>query len=359
MSRVMVIAEAGVNHNGDISLARRLIEVAAEAGADAVKFQSFRAERLASRAAAKADYQQRTTDRAQSQLDMLRGLELSREAHEQLAAHARTAGVTFLSTPFDEPSLYLLTGCLGMQVIKVSSGEVTNAPFLVAIARAARQVILSTGMSDLGEVEAALGALAFGFVAPTDALPAGDAFERAFASAEGQRALRERLVLLHCTSEYPAPASEVNLRAMDTLAAAFGVPVGYSDHTLGLHVAVAAVARGARLLEKHFTLDRKLPGPDHAASLEPAELKELVRQVREVEESLGDGIKRPSVSEWKNRSVARRSLVALRTIAPGEVFSLDNLTCKRPGKGRPPADFWRVLGTPATRAYVVDEPIDE
>lgn len=350
-----IIAEAGVNHNGDQTLAKRLIDVAAEAGADAVKFQTFRAEQIVSRSAAKAEYQTRTTDQGESQFEMIRKLELTEMDHEALIAYARVRGIVFLSTPFDMPSLHLLTGRFGLQTIKIPSGEITNAPFLLDIARTAQQVILSTGMSTLAEIEAALGVLAFGFTAPASAAPQRGDFEQAFASDSGQQSLHTRATLLHCTTEYPAPFGEVNLRAMDTLAAAFGLPVGYSDHTPGIHISLAAVARGARVIEKHFTLDRNLPGPDHKASIEPDELRDLVCQTREVERALGDGVKRPAASEWKNRDVARKSLVVTRAIKEGEIFTEENLTCKRPGTGLSPFAYWQILGQTATCNYNVDE----
>lgn len=353
-----IIAEAGVNHNGDLDLAKRLIDVAADAGADAVKFQTFRAEQVVSRNAPKAEYQTRTTDHAESQFEMIRKLELTEKDHEVLIAHAQARGITFLSSPFDVPSLHLLTKRFELQTIKIPSGEITNAPFLLAIARAAQRVILSTGMSTLAEVEAALGVLVFGFTAPVAATPQREDFEQSFASEVGQRALRDHVTLLHCTTEYPAPFGEVNLRAMDTMSTAFGLPVGYSDHTPGIHISLAAVARGAQAIEKHFTLDRNLPGPDHKASLEPDELRELVRQIREIEVALGDGIKRPTASEWKNRDVARKSLVAAKAIKTGEVFAEENLTCKRPGTGVSPFAYWETLGQTARRSYDADEALD-
>lgn len=352
-----IIAEAGVNHNGDLNLAKQLIDVAADAGADAVKFQTFRAEQLVSRNAPKAEYQTRTTDKAESQFEMIRKLELTEADHEVLIARAHARGIAFLSTPFDVPSLHLLTKRFGLQTIKISSGEITNAPFMLEVARCARKIILSTGMSTLGDVEAALGVLAFGFTGEPQAVPGREAFARVFASEAGQRALHEQVTLLHCTTEYPAPFAEVNLRAMDTLAVAFGLAVGYSDHTPGTHIPVAAVARGARVVEKHFTLDRNLPGPDHKASLEPGELRQMVAAIRDVEQAMGDGIKCPTASEWKNLDVARKSLVAARAIVAGEVFTPENLTCKRPGMGRSPFDFWSVCGQSASRDFSVDEPV--
>ncbi|MCX6027643.1 MAG: N-acetylneuraminate synthase family protein, partial [Chloroflexi bacterium] len=257
---VFIIAEAGVNHDGDLARAQELVDVAALAGADAIKFQTFRADQLVRRDAKKAAYQARATGDSESQFQMIRKLELTEADHEVLVERARARGIAFLSTPFDLSSLRLLTDRFGLTSIKIPSGEITNAPFLLVIARASQRVLLSTGMSTLSEVEAALGVLAFGFTAPAEATPMSSDFDRAFASDDGQRSLRERVTLLHCTSEYPAPVEEVNLRAMDTMAKAFGVPVGYSDHTTGIHVSLAAVALGACVIEKHFTLDRRLPG---------------------------------------------------------------------------------------------------
>lgn len=350
-----IIAEAGVNHNGSLELARQLIDRAADAGADAVKFQTFRAEQLVVQHAPKAEYQTRTTNATESQFEMIRKLELTIADHEVLIAHARARGIEFLSTPFDAESLNLLTKRFGLTTIKVSSGDITNAPFLLDIARVAQRIILSTGMCTLAEVEAALGVLAFGFVEPS-AAPLRHSFEEAYSSDAGQRALRDRVVLLHCTTEYPAPVSEVNLRAMDTMSTAFGLPIGYSDHTQGIHISVAAVARGATLVEKHFTLDRELPGPDHKASLEPSELHAMVSAIRDVEQALGDGIKRPTLSESKNKSIARKSLVTERPVMAGEKLAL---ACKRPGSGLSPFEYWRMANRIATRNYAADELLDE
>jgi N-acetylneuraminate synthase len=349
-----IIAEAGVNHNGSLELAKQLIDAAADAGADAVKFQTFRAEQLVTRHAPKAEYQASTTDAKESQFEMIRKLELTDADHDVLIAHAEARRIEFLSTPFDTASLYLLTNRFGLTTIKVSSGDITNAPFLLEIARASQRVILSTGMSTLAEIESALGVLAFGFIDP-NATPLRNSFEQAYSSDAGQVALRDRVVLLHCTTEYPAPFSEVNLRAMHTMSTAFGLPVGYSDHTPGIHVSLAAVARGATLIEKHFTLDRGLPGPDHKASLEPSELHAMVSAIRDVEQALGDGIKRPTASESKNRAIARKSLVATKPLAQGEPLTI---ACKRPGNGVSPFEFWRRDGRPAPRYYATDEVLD-
>lgn len=355
--RVVVIAEAGVNHNGSLERALAMVDAAAETGADVVKFQTFRAGNVISRKAPKAQYQLATTGAEESQLEMVRRLELTDADHFALLARAKQRDITFLSTPFDLPSVRFLAHALALPTIKIGSGEITNAPLLLEAARAKSRIILSTGMSTLAEVAAALGVLAFGHTASADARPGRDAFRAAFASEAGKAALRDRVSLLHCTTEYPAPAEEANLRAMATLEREFGLPVGLSDHSTGIHITIAAVALGARIIEKHFTLDRGLPGPDHAASLEPAELGSLVKAVRSVEAALGDGVKRPTPSESKNLPIARKSLVAARAIRAGEAFSAANLTTKRPGDGRSPFDYWSLLGTSATRGYEEDDVI--
>lgn len=359
MSEVLVIAEAGVNHNGDLGRALDLIDVAADAGADAVKFQTFRSEAVISGRAPKAAYQVATTGAEESQLDMVRKLELDHAAHRKLVERCVQRGIRFLSTPFDSDSADFLVRELDIPLIKVPSGEVTNAPFLLQLARFGRPLVLSTGMSTLGEVEQALGVLAYGYGVCSDRAPGRAAFHAAFLDEAGAALLRERVTLLHCTTEYPAPFDEVNLRAMDTMATAFGIPVGFSDHTPGIAVAIGAVARGARVIEKHFTLDRSLPGPDHKASLEPDELRAMVAGIRQVEQALGDGRKRPAPSEMKNVDIARRSLVAARAVAAGERWDATKLTAKRPGSGRTPFDYWQLIGQPAERDYAADELLDE
>ncbi len=354
--RTFLIAEAGVNHNGSLDLARRLVAEAAAAGADAVKFQTFRADRLVTRRAAKAPYQERTTGSGEGQREMLRRVELSDEDHARLCAACREAGIEFMSSPFDLESLALLA-TLGVQRLKVPSGEITNLPLLVAAGRQRADVIVSTGMATMAEIEEALGALAFGAHDPPEA-PSRPAFRAAFRSAEGRRRLGERVTLLHCTSEYPTPPADVNLAAMAAMRRAFGLPVGYSDHTCGIAVSVAAVALGATVIEKHFTLDRSLPGPDHAASLEPSELRDLVRAVREVEQAVGDGEKRPAAGEAANRAAARKSLVAARPVRQGEAFTEENLALKRPGTGIPATEYYDYLGRAAARDYDVDEAIE-
>lgn len=350
-----IIAEAGVNHNGSLDMAKKLVEVAAEAGADAVKFQTFKADKLVSRSAPKADYQTRTTDADESQHEMIRKLELSENAHEILIEHCKVCGIEFLSTPFDLESVELLAGRFDLPRIKIPSGDITNAPLLLKIAQTGKPVILSTGMSILGEIEDALGVLAFGYMGGGN--PSIVAFRAAYCSIEGQAALLDKVTLLHCTTEYPAPFEDVNLKVMDTLKIAFGLPVGYSDHTEGIAVPIAAVVCGAMVIEKHFTLDRTLPGPDHKASLEPAELKQLVAAIRVVERALGTGRKHPTPSELKNICVARKSLVAACTITAGETFTGENIAVKRPGNGLSPMLYWNSIGTMAKIDFVEDEPI--
>ncbi|UFJ40050.1 N-acetylneuraminate synthase [Brevibacillus humidisoli] len=358
MQRTFIIAEAGVNHNGSLERAKDLIRVAAEAGADAVKFQTFKAEQIISRHAEKAAYQKQTTGTNESQLDMVKKLELDVSAHIQLKAYCEQYRIQFLSTPFDLESVDLLVQQIHVPTLKVPSGEITNGPLLLKMAQTDLPIILSTGMATLAEVEQALGVLAFGYTGKQSE-PSIALFRSAYSSQEGQQALREKVTLLHCTTEYPCPYSEVNLRAMDTLSTAFGLPVGLSDHTEGIAVPIAAVARGARVIEKHFTLDKNLPGPDHRASLEPDELAAMITGIRQVESSLGSPVKAPSPSELRNREVVRKSLVAASGIGVGERFREDNLTYKRPGTGLSPMHYWEWLGKTANRLYQADEVIEE
>ncbi len=353
MSRVFIIAEAGVNHNGSLEVAMQLVDVAAAAGADAIKFQTFKAEKLVTQAADKADYQKQATGADESQLDMLRKLELKYEFHLQLRDYCRSRGIEFLSTAFDFDSLRFLVDEVGVSKLKVPSGELTNGPFLLAHAETGKDIVLSTGMATLGDVETALGVVAFGYLGWER--PGLARFREAYASAQGQSVLRQKVTLLHCTSEYPTPPEHTHLRAMDTLAQAFGLAAGYSDHTEGLAVPIAAAARGAVLIEKHFTLDRSLKGPDHQVSLEPDELKQMVAAIRVVEQALGSPLKIPQPAELKCRDVARKSLVAAQVIAAGEAFSVENLACKRPGTGLSPMDYWRLLGGVSSQHYQVDD----
>lgn len=354
MKKIYVIAEAGVNHNGSFETAKALIDAAAEAGADAVKFQTFKAEMLVSQAAPKAEYQKALTDVAESQLEMLRKLELSKAAHLMLAGHSRLRGIQFLSTPFDIDSLKFLAKEVKLPLLKIPSGEITNGPMLVKAAETKKPIILSTGMSTLSEIRTALAALAFGYLG--EKVPSLPAFRKAFASKSGQRVLQRKVTLLHCTTEYPAPFAEANLRAMGTMRA-FGLPVGFSDHTAGIAISIAAAALGASVIEKHFTLDRKMPGPDHKASIEPHELHELVNSVREVEAALGSEKKLPTEGELKNLSVVRKSIVAMHEISRGERFTEKNIGCKRIGRGTSPMHYWELLGKKARKNYQTDEMI--
>lgn len=353
---VYIIAEAGVNHNGCLDTAIQLVDAAVAAGANAVKFQTFKAEKLVTQAAAKADYQKHSTGENENQLDMLRKLELKYEFHFQLRDYCRQQGIEFLSTAFDPGSLAFLVNDIGLEKLKIPSGEITNGPFLLQHAQTGRDIILSTGMATLAEVEIALGVLAFGYLDWDK--PNLLRFQQAYGSEEGQAFLKQKVTLLHCTSEYPSPLQHVNLRAMDTLKSAFDLEVGYSDHTEGLTVPIAAAARGAVLIEKHFTLDRSQKGPDHAVSLEPAELKQMVAAIRAVEMALGTGIKMPQPAELQNRNVARKSLIAATKISPGEAFSAENLTCKRPGTGLSPMEYWRLLGNTSHRTFESDDLIE-
>jgi N-acetylneuraminate synthase len=332
--KTLIIAEAGVNHNGDMSLAKELIAAAAEAGADLVKFQTFIAANIISRSAPKAEYQKGATDPQESQQEMVRKLELTRDNHLELIAECQKQGVSFFSTAFDKDSIDLLEELGGSDIVKVPSGELTNLPYLRYLTRHGKRVLLSTGMANLGEIEAAINVV------------------------EQAGTPRDKITVLHCTTEYPTPMEDVNLRAMVNIGKAFGVSVGYSDHTPGIEVPIAAVALGATVIEKHFTLDRSLPGPDHRASLEPNELKAMVQGIRNIEKALGDGIKRPSPSELKNKPIARKSLVAARPIKAGEAFTEDNLMAKRPGTGISPMQWDDVIGRTAPRDFSEDELIE-
>lgn len=353
-----IIAEAGVNHNGDCARALALVEAAARAGADIVKFQSFRADKLATAGAVKASYQQVTTGSDQSQLEMLRALELSQDDERRIAEVCAAAGITYMSTPFDADSATHLVKNIGVSTLKVGSGDLTNAPLLLHLARFRLPIILSTGMATLAEVEQALGVIAFGYLREPIAHPASEEFSRILLDRDAWAELRGKVTLLHCTTEYPAEPHSINLRAMATLRSAFGLPVGFSDHSRGIHVATAAVALGATVIEKHLTLDRALPGPDHRASIEPDELAAMIASIRDVELALGDGRKVPAAEEIANRSVARRSLVAVQPVRSGERFSETNLGVKRPGDGIPPIEYWTYLGKKANRDYAANEALE-
>jgi N-acetylneuraminate synthase len=354
MNDVYVIAEAGVNHNGELEIARRLIDCAADAGADAVKFQTFDAKKLATTAAPKASYQQQTTDASESQLDMLRKLELPHEWHWELRERARSRGIEFLSTAFDTGSLIFLEE-LNLPFYKVPSGELTNCPLLWQFARKGRPLVVSTGMATLSEVEQALAVIAHAFNAESEPTDMSDVWQ-GWSNPIWRTSLQGRVTLLHCTSQYPTPMSECNLRAMDTLRA-FGLPVGYSDHTEGILIPIAAVARGATLIEKHFTLDRNMGGPDHKASLEPDELSEMVKRIRELQLAMGDGAKCPQSSEWNTRIAARQCVVSSRDVIRGRVLTRDDLTTARSGGGLPASELWSLIGSVCAQDFAAGEPI--
>ena len=353
-SSVYVIAEAGVNHNGDRDMAFALVDAAAAAGADCVKFQTFKAEHLVTANAPKAAYQTRTTDPGETQLEMLRRLELGWDLHRELLPHCRGKDIDFLSSPFDRESLAFLVNDLGLRRVKIASGELTTGPLLLDAARFGCEIILSTGMSTISEVAEALAVLAFGYV-EREVAPSRDAFRAAYASEDGRRALADAVTLLHCTTEYPAPFEDTNLKALETVAQAFDLRIGLSDHTPGIVVPLAATALGAVVIEKHLTLDRALPGPDQQSSLVPDEFRELVSGIRVVEAALGSGEKKPQPSELANRAAARNSLVALRPVGRGEEFTEANLGVKRPGTGISPMQYWSRLGRRADRDYAKDD----
>lgn len=331
--KVFIIAEAGVNHNGSIELAKKLIDVAADSGADAVKFQSFRANMLVGVSAEKAEYQKKTSGENESQYQMLKRLELDQSEHQILIDYSRANKIQFLSTPFDSYSVDMLNNFM-IPIFKIPSGEITNLPYLKHVGKLNKDVILSTGMAEIFEIADAINIL----------------------TSSGLK--RERITILHATTEYPCPIHEVNLRAMETIKKTFDLKVGYSDHTIGIEVSLAAVALGACVIEKHFTLDRSMDGPDHKASIEPDELKAMVNAIRNIERALGDGVKKPSQSELKNIGVARKSLVAFVDIKKGEIFSEDNICAKRPGYGVSPMRWNEVIGKTACRDYAIDEQIE-
>lgn len=356
--RTFIIAEAGVNHNGSLDMAKKLVDAASEARADAVKFQTFKAMNIVRQDSPVAEYQKKASPFTVSQYQLLKDLELDENSHKVLIDYCSQKKIEFLSTAFDIDSLDMLTKKLKLPLIKIPSGEITNGPLLLHASQTKKPMLLSTGMSTLDEIESALGIIAFGYARKKDR-PSIKAFRDAFRSAEGKQTLRKKVTLLHCTSEYPAPHDEIHLRAMEVLRSAFNMRVGFSDHSEGIYAAVAAVALGAAVIEKHFTLDKGLPGPDHMASLEPNELREMVKAIRETEVSLGAPEKTPTPSELKNRDIVRKSLVAGRPIMKGESFSVDNLLCKRPGYGLSPMVYWDVLGKQADRNYEKDEPIND
>ena len=328
--KVFIIAEAGVNHNGSLELAKKLIDVAVESKVDAVKFQTFKAKNVISKNAEKANYQKESTGIQESQLEMVQKLELDKSAHYELMLYCKKNKIIFLSTPFDHDSIELLNE-MGLEIFKIPSGEITNLPYLEHIGKLNKKIILSTGMADIGEIEDALDILV---QAGTD---------------------KNNITILHANTMYPTPMEDVNLKAMLTIANTFGLKYGYSDHTLGIEVDIAAVALGATVIEKHFTLDKTMPGPDHQASLNPLELKEMVSGIRNIELALGNGIKKPSKSEKPNIDVARKSIVAKLNIKKGEIFTKNNLSIKRPGSGMNPMLWNEIMGTVARKDYSEDD----
>lgn len=344
-NRVFIIAEAGVNHNGDQKMAFRLVDVAASAGADAIKFQTFKTEKLVASTAPKAAYQARQTGAESTQYEMLEKLELSHDMHYELRCYCDKRGIQFLSTAFDEDSLEFLCE-MDMPFFKVPSGELTNLPLLWKFAHTRKPLIVSTGMATLSEVEAALATICHALTHKNEPSSLGDIW-RSWSSAEERGKLVGQVVLLHCTSQYPTPINEVNLRSMQTLSKSFGLPIGYSDHTEGILIPAAAVALGAIVIEKHFTLDRTLPGPDHAASLEPVELAQMVDDIRRLEIAMGSSIKAPSDSEWDTRAAVRKQVVAARPVKLGQQLERDDLTTARTGGGLSAAQLWDLIGTVA------------
>lgn len=355
----LVIAEAGVNHNGNEKLAFQLVDAAKAAGADIVKFQTFKAKDLVSPEAIQADYQIANTGRIESQLAMLSRLELSHESHYKLRQYCDEIGIEFLSTAFDHDSLAFLVNKLSIKRLKLPSGEITNLPLVLAHAKTGLDIIMSTGMSTLIEIESALGAIAFGYLSNDHIEPSIGAFIEAYQSESGQRQLRQKVTVLHCTSEYPAPLESINLNAIDTIRDAFGLPVGYSDHSAGIIVPAAAAAKNACVIEKHLTLDKSMQGPDHKASMEPDEFTNMVQAIREVEVMLGDGIKEPKDFEINNKVVARKSLIAAIDVVKGEVFHHGNLVVMRPGDGLSPENYWTYLGQKAKCSYKAGDLINE
>lgn len=350
-----IIAEAGVNHNGCEKLAIKLIEAAYHAGANAVKFQTFNARKSVTKHAVQADYQVKNTGKIESQLEMVLRLELSHKTHHILLSRCNELGIDFLSTAFDDDSLNFLVNEIGLTTLKIASGELTNAPFVLKHAQTGRNLIVSTGMASLAEVETALGVIAYGYLNPNAQKPALSDFIAAYDSVEGKSILKEKVRILHCTTEYPAPFEDVNMLAMDTMSATFKLPVGYSDHTKGMAIPIAAVARGACIIEKHFTLDKNMNGPDHKASLEPAELALMISSIRSVEKALGNGVKTAQSSELKNKSIARKSLVAATHIKKGTIITAEHISVKRPGDGISPYSYWDIIDTQATKDYNPDD----
>ena len=352
MNRTLIIAEAGVNHNGSLDLAKKLVDVAINAGADVIKFQTFKSENLVTKTAVQADYQVVNTGLEESQYSMLKRLELSFEDFIELKKYCDIKNIEFMTTAFDHESLEFIVNTLGVKRLKIPSGEITNGPLILEHAKHKLPIILSTGMSTLSEIEVALGVIAFGLLGLEK--PSLNAFQLAYFSDEGQDALKKFVTVLHCTSEYPAPFSDVNLRCMNTFKSTFCLPSGYSDHTNGIAIPIAATAMGASIIEKHFTLDKKMAGPDHNASLDPIQLQQMVASIREVEMAVGNGVKKPTVSELKTREVVRKSLVIKSSIEKFQDLKY-HITIKRPGTGISPMEYWSYIQKRTTKKYIKDE----
>lgn len=358
MIKTYVIAEAGVNHNGSLELAKKLVRVAKETGADAVKFQTFKAENLVTKQAQQAEYQVQNLGEATSQYNMLKKLELSYQEFVELHAYCHEQNIAFLSTPFDFESVDFLLDELAMGTVKIPSGELTNAPFIHYIATKQKPIILSTGMATVEEIHEALAFIAYGLARPKEPVIV-ERVHAFYKTEEAEEVLQKYVTILHCTTQYPAPIHSINLNAMKAMREIFKVHIGFSDHSEGIAIPIGAAAIGATVIEKHFTLDKEMEGPDHIASLNPEELKEMVQGIRAIEIALGDGIKKPTTIELQNRQPARKSLVAKKEIHIGDVFSSSNLTVKRPGDGIAPSNYWEYIGQVATKSYKEDEMIDE
>ena len=357
MTETFLIAEIGVNHDGELQKALELIDIASEAGANAVKFQTFNSESLSTKYAKKASYQEKDSKKSESQLDMLKKLELSRDDYDVIKERCLEKNIQFMSTAFDSESLKFLVENIKVKTLKVPSGEITNGPFLLEHARTGLDIILSSGMSNLKEVETALAYICFGYLNPKKEVNPQDV-NKCYRSKEGKNILKDKVVILHCTSQYPAPLEDINLNALKTLKSEFGIRIGYSDHSLGYLVASSAISLGADVIEKHITLDKNLPGPDHSASLDPVEFKEFVKVIKETEVFLGDGIKRITSSEEETKNVARKSIVANQLIKKGEIFTDENLTIKRPGIGISPMQVWDLYGKESPKDFTKDEIIE-
>ncbi|URN96110.1 MAG: N-acetylneuraminate synthase [Candidatus Pristimantibacillus lignocellulolyticus] len=356
--KTYIIAEAGVNHNGSLQIAKELVRAAKQAGADAVKFQTFKTENLVTKHAKQANYQIENLGEATSQFSMLKKLELTYEEFKELQLFAKAEQIEFLSTAFDFESIDFLVDQLSLPIIKISSGEVTNTPFLHYVASKGKPMILSTGMATIEEIHEALAFIAYGLARPVEQV----VFEQVvnfYRTTEAKEVLESYVTLLHCTTQYPAPIDSINLNAMNQMEKVFQLPIGLSDHSEGIMIPIAAVALGAKVIEKHFTLDKTLEGPDHVSSLNPDELSGMVNKIRKIEIALGDGIKTPTATELKNSIAARKSLVAKTAINAGDIFTMENLTVKRPGGGQAPSRYWTYIGQKAVKSYEEDELIDE